>query len=441
MNCFLRTCLLLLLAAVLPAFSQPLPFRHAMELTAARAASSPAAAENMRAQAAVREARNMFLPQLVVGSGLGKSFGFPLTIEGAAPSIFNVNYQSYVFNPSQREYIRSAQAAANATGASLQDQRDALLLEAATDYVQLDTITLRLQVLRKQQQQAGQLESVVNARVSAGIAPQMDLIRAQLQSARVRLSLAQANSAADALRERLGQLTGLPAAEIETVTDSIPNIPDPSQQPDLVPTALRVSPALKMADAEAASKLLAAKAEHKMRYPAIDAVAQYGVFAKYNNYDLYFTRFQRNNATVGVAIRFPLLNFAGTAHAEAADAEAVKAQRQANNTRDQVANDTRRLGNSIEQLTASQEVSKLEWQLAQGQEEAVRARIEEHAPAAPQGASGQAAAASPSDLDQAQLETSDRYGSYLDASFELQKARLELLRATGELEKWALGAP
>lgn len=426
---------------MVPAFSQPLPFRHAMELTAARSASIPAAAENLRAQAAVREARNMFLPQLVVGSGLGKSFGFPLTIEGAAPSIFNVNYQSYLYNPAQREYIRSAQAEVNATGASLQDQRNALLLEAAVDYVQLDTITLRLQVLGKQQQQAAELESVVSARVNAGIVPKMDLIRAQLQSARVRLSMAQAGSAADALRERLGQLTGLPGAEIETVTDSIPNIPDPSQQPDLVQTALRVSPALKMADAEAASRLLAAKAEHKMRYPEVDAVAQYGVFAKYNNYDLYFNRFQRNNATVGVAVRFPLLNFAGSAHAQAADADAVKAQRQADNARDQVANDTRKLGGSIEQLAASQDVARLEWQLAQGQEEAVRTRIEEHAPAAPQGATGQGAAASPSDLNQAQLETSNRYGSYLDASFELQKARLELLRATGELEKWALGTP
>lgn len=412
-----------------------------MELTAARSSSIPAAAENLRAQAAVREARNMFLPQLVVGSGLGKSFGFPLTIEGAAPSIFNVNYQSYLYNPAQREYIRSAQAEANATDAGLKDQRDALLLEAAVDYVQLDTITLRLQVLHKQQQQAADLENVVSARVNAGIAPQMDLIRAQLQSARVRLSMAQAGSAADQLRERLGQLTGLPAAEIETVTDSIPNIPDPTQQPDLVQNALRVSPALKMADAEAASKLLTAKAEHKMRYPEVDAVAQYGVFAKYNNYDLYFTRFQRNNATVGVAIRFPVLNFAGSAHAQAADADAVKAQRQADNTRDQVANDARKLGNSIEQLAASQDVAKLEWQLAQGQEQAVRTRIEEHAPAAPPGAAGQAPAASPSDLNQAQMETSSRYGSYLDASFELQKARLELLRANGELEKWALGAP
>ena len=53
----------------------------------------------------------MFLPQLVVGSGLGKSFGYPMSIEGAAPSVFQVNYQSFLYNPAQSEFIRSAKEA------------------------------------------------------------------------------------------------------------------------------------------------------------------------------------------------------------------------------------------------------------------------------------------------------------------------------------------
>jgi hypothetical protein len=35
----------------------------------------------------------------------------------------------------------------------------------------------------------------------------------------------------------------------------------------------------------------------------------------------------------------------------------------------------------------------------------------------------------------------DKYSTYLDTSFELEKARLQLLRATGKLEGWALGQP
>ena len=436
----LLSCLALSTAVALSASAEPLPFRRAMELAAARGAANPAAADQERARAAYQEARSMFLPQMVVGSGLGKTIGFPMTIEGSAPSIFNVSYQSYLFNPAQKEFIRSARAEWNAASAGLEDQRNATLLETAISYVQLDTLASRLKLLHDQEQDASRLENLERERVQAGVDSEMDLTRARLESARVRLRIADAEGAADVLRERLGQLTGLPVASIETVTESIPDIPDLSAEQNLMATVLAASPAVKMAEDQAKAKQLQAKGEHKMMYPAVDAVAQYGVFAKYNNYDLYFNRFQRNNATFGVAIRFPFLNFSGKAHAEAADAEAVKAQRQATNTRNQVSTEALKLGRSVQQLAAAQQVALLEWKLAQGQAEAVKTRIEAQAPAAAPGAAAPAPA-TPRDLQQARIDANDRYASYLDTTFELEKARMQLLRATGQLQKWALGTP
>src|SRR5204863_337159 len=84
--------------------------------------------------------------------------------------------------------------------------------------------------------------------------------------------------------------------------------------------AVGSSPQIKQASESAFAKHLRALGEHKVSYPAVDFVAQYGLFSKANNYQKFFARFQRNNATVGVAIRFPFLNFAQRAHAAAADA-------------------------------------------------------------------------------------------------------------------------
>jgi hypothetical protein len=184
---------------------------------------------------------------------------------------------------------------------------------------------------------------------------------------------------------------------------------------------------------EAEAKEARAEGEHRAKLPAVDLVATYGLFSKYNNYDLYFNRFQRNNATVGVAIRFPVLNFAQDAHADAADAEAVKARRAAEAARNQVATETLKLGSAVQQLAASQQVNELEYRLAQAQAEAIQTRIQAQAPAR-QGEG----AATPRDLEEARLNAIDRYGQFLDSTFELQKARLQLLRATGELESWAL---
>jgi outer membrane protein TolC len=256
----------------------------------------------------------------------------------------------------------------------------------------------------------------------------------------VRMRLADAEGAADVLRERLGQLTGVPATSIETVTESIPEVPDLSRQRDIVGAAVASSPAVKSAEESATAKELRAKGEHKLMWPAVDLVAQYGLFAKYNNYDLYFNHFQRNNATLGVAIRFPFLNFAQRARAEAADAEAVKAQRQTEVTKRQVSTDTLKLARAIKQLDAAEQVAQLDYQLAQAQVDAVQARIQTAAPGTPP-APGQPSVPPPGprELESARIQANDKYSTYLDTGFELQKARLQLLRAAGKLDDWALG--
>jgi outer membrane protein TolC len=434
-------CAFFLLFA-LNSMGEPLPFRRAMVLVVQHGAASVASADQARAQAAYQEARNMFLPQLVVGSGLAKTYGFPLSIEGAAPSVFQVNYQSFLFNPAQRDFIKSARQGWLAAATSTKDQRDATLLEAAISYLQLDTLIARVRLLNQEQDEANRLVSVVSDRVQAGVDSQMELTRAKLAAAQVRMRLADADGAADVLRERLSQLTGLAAGSIETVTESIPEVPDLSQQPDIVGTAMSNSPAVKAAQQAAASQELRAKGEHKLMLPAVDAVAQYGLFSRYNNYDLYFNRFQRNNATLGVAIRFPFLNFPQRAHAAAADAEAVKAKRQTEVIKRQVSTDTLKLARAVKQLTAAEQVAQLDYQLAQAQTDALQARIQAAAPGTP-APPGQPPAPPPGprDLQLARIQMNDKYSTYLDTSFELEKTRLELLRATGRLEEWALGKP
>jgi outer membrane protein TolC len=46
------------------------------------------------------------------------------------------------------------------------------------------------------------------------------------------------------------------------------------------------------------------------------------------------------------------------------------------------------------------------------------------------------------DLADARVQASERYLLFQDTDFEYQKARINLLRASGDLEKWALaGSP
>jgi outer membrane protein TolC len=425
--------MLVLLAA--QALAEPLTFRRAVELAIARANTEDVSvSDQARAQAAYNEARSAYLPHLAAGSGLGWTYGYPLTLEGGAPSIVNLNYQSTVFNLQQRALTRAAQETLGAQRWSTENARRDIALETTVTYVQLNSLNNRLKLLQEQLQTASHLVQVTSARVKEGVEAQVELTRAQLTEAQTRMAIADADGGSNVLRLRLAQLTGLAAASIELVPESIPEIPQPDPSADLVSQALANSPAVKAAQQQLKAQQSRAEAAHNARYPSVDLAGQYGVFSRINNYDQFFSKFQRNNATVGLSIRFPFLDSTQKADAQAADADTLKARQQLEQVQNQISTETLQLAQAAERLTIAEQVAQLEYQLAQSNVDATQQRIQTQAPPAPG-----ARPPSPRDLELARIEASQRDVSTVDTSFELQRARLQLLRATGKLQDWALG--
>src|SRR5689334_7265443 len=306
---------------------KPLAFRTAIELALKNSATSGLSqADLQRARSVVRQTKDVFLPQMVLGSGLGGSYGFPLSLEGAAPSIFNVNFQGALFNLAQRNNVKAAKSETEATAAQNADRRNDVIMETAMDYVQLDLLDSSLTIQKEQQQAAQKFQDIVAQRIEAGLDSQVENTRAKLAGARTRLDIAQTQAAADQLRLRLSQLTGLPVTAIQTSTETIPEMPAVAQGQDLPGEALKNSPAVRMADAAAQAKEFRARGERKQLYPAIDYVGQYAVLARFNNYDQFCQKFQGNNVTGGVAIRFPVLNAVQRGAADAAQADAAKSR-------------------------------------------------------------------------------------------------------------------
>jgi outer membrane protein TolC len=408
---------------------KPLAFRTAIELALKNSATSGLSqADLQRARSVVRQTKDVFLPQMVLGSGLGGSYGFPLSLEGAAPSIFNVNFQGALFNLAQRNNVKAAKSETEATAAQNADRRNDVIMETALDYVQLDLLDSSLSIQREQQQSAQKFQDIVTQRIQAGLDSQVEGTRAKLAGARTRLDIAQTMAAADQLRLRLSQLTGLPVTAIKTETESIPEMPPVAQDQDLAGEALKNNPVVKVAEAGAQAKAFRAQAERKQLFPAVDYVGQYAVLARFNNYDQFFQKFQRHNVTAGVAIRFPFFNPMQRAAADAAKADAAKSRKEAQAVKEQVSTETLKLQRSVEQLTAAREVAQLEHQLAQSDIEATHAKIE-------------SGGATLKDEENVRVAEHERYTAYLNSSFELDRAQIQLMRQIGQLETWALSPP
>lgn len=405
-------------------FAQPLPLKRAVELALAHSTTTAAAnADEQRVFASYREARNQYIPQLVVGSGLGKSWGFPLSLEGSAPSILNVNSQSTLFNPATRDLVRAAKTEWNAATAQTKDQRNQVIQDTVLSYAELAKWEKLVAYLQEEHANALKTEQLVDERIKEGVDNPLMQNKAHLGTARLRLRLAEAQGAIDVIRNRLSHLTGLTATSIETDPDSMPALPEVKQEDDLAGQAVRSSPAVRAAENRAEAESFRARGEHRAMLPSADFAAQYGLLARYNNYDQFFKTFQRNNATIGVVLRFPFLNPSQHARAEAADATALKAKRDAEAAKNQVSEETLRLQRSVEQMVAAQEVADLEYRVAQSDLQSLQVRLD-------------AGTVGWHDVQDAREQSSERYNSLQDANFQLERARITLLRATGELESW-----
>ena len=365
---------------------------------------------------------------------MGYTYGFPI----GQPTIVNVSSQSLLFTFSQKDYVRSARSALKAAQLTLADARQQVVFDAALDYVQLDTDRRRIEVLDEQNGDASRLTGIEQQRLDAGVGTREDVLRAKLLSAQIRLKRLHIQDDIDVVRERLAHLTGLPADSLETETRSIPPSPDLERDnPSTVVASLTAmnTEGVRAAYANAQSHQYQAFGDARQIYrPQIGFGGTYSRFSEINNYQEYYLRFQHNNFEAGLQITLPLFDASRRAKERESVAEAARATAQADQARDQSSENIVLLQKSLNELAAQKEVAQLQSELAQSQLDAILTQI--NSPSTAPGATP----LTPREEQQARIEERRRAEDVLDAGFELIKAELGLLRATGQIEKWCEAA-
>ncbi len=274
----------------------PIPFRNAVELALQHSGVMGIAAINQwRARKAYEEVRANYIPQLTIGSGLGYSYGFPLTLEGSAPSVVNFNSVQSLFNLSLRQFMKAAKIDWHATSLDVQDKRDAVILDTALTYAQLAQLTGKIQALARSAD--GGRESAICQRAA--------LAGRRGQQARGHQEPTGDGAHPPAHRRGAGTVRRVAPASVEPAgsagglrsrsqPDSVPQLPAISQDDDLPARAVENSLAVKLAEQKAAAAQARAKGEHKAAVmPTIDLASQYAYLAKFNNYDLYYQELHR----------------------------------------------------------------------------------------------------------------------------------------------------
>jgi multidrug efflux system outer membrane protein len=417
----------LLQLAALPLHAEQIEFRQVIELALKHSGVMVAAsADRARAAERYHEQRYAYIPSVVFGSGLGYSFGQPVAIAGQAPSLFNLTHSQTLFNFAARESVKAAHSDSIAANIDYLDRTEQVILDTSLLYIELDNTGQRLIATQQQKRTVDHALYIAQQRQQEGVGSVLDSKRAELDSARVDLRIAELETSVDVLRERLGRTIGRSPATLNTVSTSIPAAPPLPAEDDPSSVALANSASVRIADEHVRAAHDRARAEHKMKYPSIDLAGQYAEYSTFNNYDKYYKNFSRHNYSFGINLRVPIFNLSQNARAAAADAEAMHAEADAQAARDQVAADTVRSQHTIRQLEAAAKVSRLEFEVAQANIDAVQLDVQ----------NGKANAR---DQELASADVANRQVLLLKSQFEFLQAQLQLLRQTGELRGWALG--
>ncbi|HEV3198102.1 MAG TPA: TolC family protein [Bryobacteraceae bacterium] len=375
-----------------------------------------------KARQAIRVARGPFTPRVTVGSGLAYSNGYPLSIEGSAPSIVQANAAQYIFNRPQSFAV--AQAREDARGASLAvvSKRDEVAYRIASLYLDAERAARIGALARKDTESQEKVLETVRAQVSEGRA-------LPLAEKTALYNLARARQIADALEDdqataetSLAIGLGFSAEDRVHPVDEQRTAPSlPESEAQAIQTALESNKDLRRLESQIVSKQLERRGERAARLPRVDLVAQYGLFAKFNNYQEFFQKFQRNNGQIGVSFQLPLLAGTGVGGQVAqTEADISHLKIELSNTRNRLAADLQQSFRDAKKAGTAADVSRLDLEVAREQLSVTLAQMQE-------------GRANLRQVEEARMLENQKWIAFYDAQYAVEKARWNVLRLTGEL--------
>jgi outer membrane protein TolC len=420
--------LLLLFPCLLAAESHRLSFDQAMERARREAPEVLLARfDEVQAQQAIRVAKDPFSPKVAVGSGLAYTYGFPMSIEGSAPSIFQAKISQSVFNRPQSYLLAKSRVDSQAVTQTVNERRDLALEKTAKLYLDANLAQRNIELLRQQISRLESVSSAVAARVEEGRALNIESRRASVNIRKAQQRLSILATELRNIGHTLAFVLGYPpedVVEIEPIAAIAPLAEE--GEAAAIQTALNNSRELKRLQLSLQAKDLEVRANRAANLPQIDLVGQYGLFARFNNFDAFFNRFQRNNALLGLSFRFPIVpGPAAGAQAAAALNEINRLRLSVTNTRNRVELETRKLLESLRLQKENRELAKLDLDVAREQVALTLAQLEE-------------GRASRMQLEEARFLEAEKWIAYYEAQHAVDIVSVSLSAVLGELDQLAV---
>jgi outer membrane protein TolC len=378
--------------------------------------------DEAKARQGVLVAKDPFTPHLVIGSGLAYSNGFPMSIQGSAPSVVQANIVQDIFN--RQQSLAVAQAKENARGAALDvaGKRDEVVFRTASLYLDAERASRLEEFARRQSGSLQKVLETVQTQVREGRALPLaeKTVAANLAHARQAAELL--DDAAASSETALAMALGFSAEDrVHPVVEERPAPPLPKSEEEAIASALDSNKDLRKLESQITAKELEKRGVKAQRLPRVDLVAQYALLAKFNNYAEFFQKYQQNNEQIGMSFQMPFALGPGVgAQVAQVESDIAHLKVDLNSARNKLRNDIEQAFRNVHKSQTAAEVARLDLDVAREQLSVDLAQMQEGRVLLRQ-------------VEEARVAESDKWMAFYDAQYGLERARLGVLRLTGGL--------
>lgn len=377
--------------------------------------------DEQHAREAVRVAKDPFTPKVYGGSGDAYTYGYPNSIGGSAPAIFETKTNMSIFNRPQSFQLAAARENVRGAAIDTQAKNEDIAFRTASLFLDAQQAARAARSVGSEVEGLERVEEATRTRVGEGREIPLESKRAALNLARAKQRSEAYGDDEEYAESSLAIVLGFPAGDrVVPSEDEISGARIPESEQAAVSEALTNSREVRRLESQLQVKMLDLRGYQSARYPVVDLVAQYSLLSKYD-YQQFFNKFQRNNVQLGVSVTIPLLVGAGAkGYMGEAEVDIAKVRAQVNETRNRVSVDTAKSYNDVKRAESGLEVARLDLDVQREQVTVLLAQLQE-------------GRVTRSAVDEARLTEQDKWIAYYEAQNTVERAKLGLLRQTGTI--------
>jgi outer membrane protein TolC len=378
--------------------------------------------DEAKARQGVLVARDPFTPHLVIGSGLAYSNGFPMSIQGSAPSVVQANIVQDIFNRQQSLAVAQAKESARGAALDVAGKRDEVVFRTASLYLDAERASRLKEFARRESESLQKVLETVQTQVREGRALPLAEKTAAANLAHARQTAELLDDDAATSETALAMALGFSAEDrVRPVAEERPTPPLPSSEEQAIAFALDSNKDLRKLESQITAKELEKRGVKAQRLPRVDLVAQYALLAKFNNYAEFFQKYQQNNEQIGMSFQMPFAVGPGVgAQVAQVESDIAHLKIDLNNARNKLRNDIEQAFRNVHKSQTAAEVARLDLDVAREQLSVDLAQMQEGRVQLRQ-------------VEEARVAEGDKWMAFYDAQYGLERARLSVLRLTGGL--------